>query len=145
MGDGLIYWKKNLQFRKWRHSHYSLTKNLCKTLTKSPIPKKVLKFDYLPFTYTFLSAQIYLSNLRYIYLSKPISEASQYDLLTNTEHRVVFPRWLWIGFKITRMLRKVTRMLRKVTRILWKVTEGYGNVPKGYGNVTEGCVIFLRL
>ena len=31
--------------------------------------------------------------------SKPISEASQYDLLTNTELWVVFSRWPLIGFK----------------------------------------------
>ena len=40
-----------------------------------------------------------LSNMAHWLHSKPISEASQYDLLTNTEFRVVFPRWLSTGFK----------------------------------------------
>ena len=33
--------------------------------------------------------------------SKPISNVSEYDLLTNTELRVVFPRWPSIDFKPT--------------------------------------------
>ena len=32
--------------------------------------------------------------------SKPILEALQYDMLTNTDLRVAFPRWPPIGFKI---------------------------------------------
>ena len=40
-----------------------------------------------------------MSKGTYCLHSKPISEASQYDLLTNTELWVVFPRWPSIGFK----------------------------------------------
>ena len=40
-----------------------------------------------------------LSKRTYWLHSRPISEASQHDLLTNTELRVFFPRWPSIGLK----------------------------------------------
>ena len=80
-----------------------------------------------------------LSKGTYWLHSKPISEASKYDLLTNTKLWMVFSRWPPIGFKTIGQNRFITTMSCSIQSYFWDQWEKTKIKPK------ETAALHVRL